>query len=361
VAVSIIVDTGAVPRLDVSRRADGQDRIEPVGEKDPVRARVGAAAVAVAAIGIVSSCTVPVTDLGGSWSVAYSVNDAGEVVGQSALEDSSVGHAFKRRPDGSAVDLLPNTDEVSSAAYDINDAGTAVGIAGVAGRPLDFRVVVWDTANQLTDLGFEAMPRDINDAGVFVGHNYFVGPRDAGYAFVYDPAVGHPVALPELAGGLGSSAWGLNDAGQVVGTVTVDDPEEPGRPLDVPVRWDLAAGTVTDLRDALGLGLPTEIADDGTIIGQSSDLRAAIWSPGVGDPTYLTADAGIAVGINTDGTVVGFGWEAGGRAFRWHADGGLVWLAEADGSSFAYAINEAGHVVGSSRDKAALLLGENGL
>lgn len=310
-----------------------------------MRTRVAAAAVAIAGIGLLSSCTAPVTDLGGASSEAYGINAAGVVVGVSELAGSSANHAFKRLPDNSAVDLGTLPGHSTSLAVDINDAGTAVGLS--FGSSVPGRVVTWDAADQITDLGFAAFPRDQNEAGVFVGYDLRLPGRTEGHAFVYDPAVGQPVALPELPDAAVSYAWGLNDVGQAVGTVGVGG-------VGIPVVWDLDAGTVTDLRPT-GLGFAADIGDDGTIVGSDAANAAALLAPGSVAPTTLGVPSGVAFTLNDQGTVVGHTVGAGAEAFRWDAGTGLVWLGTDGDDTNAYAINGSGGIVGFSEGRAAFL------
>jgi probable HAF family extracellular repeat protein len=311
-----------------------------------MRTRVGAAAAAaIFAVVVATGCTLPVTDLGGATSEAYDVNAAGVVVGVSELAGSSTSHAFKRLPDGSAVDLGTLDGTTSSVAIEVNDAGVAVGWSEGGGPR---RVVVWDEANQIDDLGFDAYPFDINEAGVVVGLDLVVPGRDGRAAFVYDPAVGHPVPLPELPGSTHSEAWGLNDAGQAVGSVNVAGGS-------IPVVWDLAAGTVTDLRPTTQLAFAADIGDDGTIVGATPDYRAAIWSPGAAEATPITPVQAIAITISDGGTVVGHTPYAPQQAFRWSATTGLEWLGTPGEQTQARGVNDRGHVVGSAGDKAVFL------
>lgn len=301
------------------------------------------AVVAMAAV--LAGCTSPVTDLGGATSEAYGINRAGVVVGVSDLAGSSAQHAFKRLPDNTAVDLGTLAGHTTSLAIKVNDAGTVVGLSsGTSSR----RVVRWDATDQITDLGFDAFPRDLDDAGVVVGFDLVLAGRARGHAFVFDPLVGEAVALPELAGAEVSYAWGLNNVGQVVGTVGVNG-------KGVPVLWDLTAGTVTDLRTMTGLDHATDIGDDGTIVGRTPGGDAAIWKPGSTAPTPLGAGFAVAFAVNDHGTVIGSTLGADVRAFRWHADTGLVWLGTDDEATNAYAINASGGIVGYANGKAAFL------
>ncbi len=309
-----------------------------------MKARVVAVAVVAVLIGVLAGCTAPVTDLGGATSEAYGINAAGVVVGISELDGSTTNHAFKRLADNTAVDLGTLPGHTSSLAVKINDAATTVGLSFGSSRS----VVAWDASDQITDLGFDAFPRDLDEAGVIVGFDLVVPGQPGRHAFVYDPAMGSPVALPELPDAEVSYAWGLNDVGQAVGTVGVNGE-------GIPVLWDLAAGTVTDLRPTTGLAFASDIGNDGTIVGSAADGSAAIWSPGSPHPTDLGVGPGVAFTLNDRGTVVGSTQGALPTAFRWHADTGSVLLGTAGETSNAYDVNDTGGTVGYSGSKAAFL------
>lgn len=95
-------------------------------------------------------------------------------------------------------------------------------------------------------------------------------------------------------------------------------------------------------------------SDRGLIAGSADDFdgttRAVIWQGGL--PQVLQASLGSseALGINTQGSVVGSGTDASGLqfAFRWTSDEGVRWLARSasDLGSSARAINQCGEMVG---------------
>ena len=89
--------------------------------------------------------------LGGSFSEATGVNDAGQVVGTSSTAPGrySPSHAFLWQ-DGKMTDLgILGGAEGSSSAYGINDAGQVVGKATVGSSSHAF---LWQNGT-MTDLG----------------------------------------------------------------------------------------------------------------------------------------------------------------------------------------------------------------
>src|SRR3954462_12533146 len=86
--------------------------------------------------------------LGGTYSVAYDVNDAGQVVGYSDLASGS--HAFLWSGAGGMVDL-GTLGGTFSAAYSINKRGQIAGYAYLAGDTV-YHATRW-TSGTATDLG----------------------------------------------------------------------------------------------------------------------------------------------------------------------------------------------------------------
>jgi probable HAF family extracellular repeat protein len=106
-------------------------------------------------------------------------------------------------------------------------------------------------------------------------------------------------------------------------------------------------------------GFPSALANDineaGTIVGFAfgGDFllsQAFIWrsDTGMQPLTGLGGDASLAQAINTDGTAVGWAYDAAGllHAVRWSAAGTLTDLNPPGGISEALGINDAGDIVG---------------
>jgi probable HAF family extracellular repeat protein len=150
--------------------------------------------------------------LGGESSWGYAINESGQVVGYSAL--GSVFHAFLYG-DGAMHDLGA-LDYSQSAAFDINDHTQVVGtLMDESGNASAF---LYDDG-VLIDLGAPLLSGSqtwvINNSGVAAGHAW---GGDEYRSYLY--ADGSVTDLGTLDGFVRTYAFGIDDAGQVVGSVT---------------------------------------------------------------------------------------------------------------------------------------------
>jgi probable HAF family extracellular repeat protein len=216
---------------------------------------------------------------------AAGLNDRGEVASSVRInEDSPETHVAVWR-DGKWSDFGPG------AAAGITRDGSVVGYSGA-----DPHATEWNRHGRPKNLGvlpggFWSQATAANDRGQVVGYGQSTGTQ----AFIWDQQRG----VRQLSAGPKgySYAYGINDAGQVVGAA---DNEA--------VMWDQAGA-----RHKLGAGA-----------------------------------ASIAYGINERGLVVG---DANGRAFAWSSARAFRYLPvpRGVGTSIARAVNDAGQIVGSAQ------------
>jgi len=150
-------------------------------------------------------------------------------------------------------------------------------------------------------------------------------------------------------GGLDSAAYGINDAGQVVGKVSTADGNERA--------FLYSNGVMTDLGTLGGTySAAYGINDTGQVVGYATmagdeDARAFLSSNGVmTNLGTLGGSYSVASGINDSGQVVGHSAVAGGQFHAFlYSNGVMADLGTLGGStSYATGINDSGQVVGSA-------------
>jgi probable HAF family extracellular repeat protein len=171
---------------------------------------------------------VDIGTLGGTTSQANGLNDSGEVVGWSLLPDKAK-HAFSWTSSGGMQDLstFPGGGD-ASIAFAVNNAGVIVGSADVSGAQQAFRT--GGPGGTLLDLG-QFLPNAASSAAYAInGLNEVVGTYSTGaggsFGFLYDGSTMIDLTTvveqdSRYAGWVLNTATGINDLGQITGTVTI--------------------------------------------------------------------------------------------------------------------------------------------
>ena len=293
----------------------------------------------------------PLTPGPTSYTSATRVNDGGQVTG--AWTD---GGAFLWSVAAGAVDLGQRPGAVSSWGYDVNLFGMVAGSSYTATlwTGVDSLVSIPPPAGTVFPFAF-----GLNDAGRVVGEATVSSNIKA--AWVWDPVSGtrdlRTLGVPGAA-----TAMAINESNQIVGKRLVSN--------YIAYRFDLNSGTFIDLGT---FGGPTSealgIDDLGRVVGKARNAnyntRPFLWtsSSGLRDLGSLGGqpyDFGEATSINTAGQVVGNSTTASGErhAFLWDAGAGmrdLNGLVDELGTFrliTATRISNTGWIVGNGLDSA---------
>ena len=300
--------------------------------------------------------------LGGNSATAYGLNDLGQVVGSSETGKPGrsdltcprcpVSHAFLWEA-GQMKDL-DSGNAGNSAAYSINNA---VQIAGVYSAPDRDTSGFLYAEGKVTVLNQAPHGRvnAINNAGQIVG-DLASEPASARQAFVWSAGAVADLGRP------GSEARAINDSGQVAGWTYLDGGS---------MHAFLYSGTsLTDLGTLGGKNsMAYGIDNAGEVVGTSQTAgnggqHAFLYRQGsMTDLGTLGGNDSQANGINDSGWIVGWSRTAGGtqRAFLWRtgrmvdlngvvSTGSGIWLEEAT------AINAAGQIVANASNGHAYLI-----
>ncbi len=272
--------------------------------------------------------------LGGQGSWAYDINDSGQVIGGSPL-GSGDNHAFLWQQNGGMQDL-GTLGGPSSYAFEINASGQAVGYACCAPDTYLSHAVLWGSGG-IVDLGdldpvWPAISAayGINDAGQVVGGSY--DPTANFHAFLWQN--GSMQDFGRL-GGYFCEALGINENGQVVGVSQLS-----GNTTNHAFLWD---GAMQDL-GALTWehSIAYDINDNGQVVGvlqTGQNSHAFVWANGQMQdlnsliPTGTGWELSEARAISDKGQITGFGAYNGQtrafllspRAYYWVNPSGGSW------------------------------------
>lgn len=301
--------------------------------------------------------------LGGNYSAASAINDAGQVVGYSEAGSEDRWHAFITGPDGVGMRDLGKLggNLAFNDLLSINDAGQVAGYSDTAEGNLQ-AFITGPNGTGMRNLGTlggdGSVALAINNAGQVAGFAATVEDNNP-HAFITGP---DGMGMRDLGtlGGWGSYALGINDAGQVVGrsvteeffdhafiaTLTLSGPRM--RDLGTLAR-DSSANGINEAGQAVGVSFTDEGLPHAFITGADG--------MGMTDLGTLGGNISHANGINDAGQVVGASSTAEGlgHAFITGADGvgmtdlnSLVHLPDGWVLTDATGINNAGQVIAAA-------------
>jgi len=276
---------------------------------------------------------------GGSRSSALGINNSGQIVGFSTLNNGDVRATLWYQ--GTVTQLASYGNH--GYALDINDSGTIVGFIS-AKNTVHYDAVVWqgDNARYLTSLGTNNRAEAINNNGLIVG------------------------IADSYGSSLKSVIWDGNSTNYLNIFVNVNDINDSGQIAgNVDSNAVIVNDSVITTLNSLGVYSKAEkINDNGQIVGFSSlnngDQRATLW-----DGNIIPVDLGTLFGynsyafsINDSGQIVGSSTTITGssRATLWH-NGTTIDLNNFLSASVvddgwvlneAYDINESGSIVGTA-------------
>lgn len=220
------------------------------------------------------------TSLGSSKSVAYSINNAGQIVGAS-IQQQTLGWQATLWADNSVSNLGVIDGYDSSIATSINNFGQIVGQSyRNTNIPdlFDIRATLW-SSGQVYDLGTlggtESRASAINDKGLIVGDSNITG-----FGVVngpYEATVWNASTLePPKSIGLDATALGVNNYNQIVGITGYPQPPTS------PTLWENGSSENLGSFSATGEGFAVAINDSGEVVGSSSNGIATYWSKETG-------------------------------------------------------------------------------
>ncbi len=296
---------------------------------------------------------VDLGDLGGGFGRARAVNDSGAIVGESLLPIvGSIENAFLWEM-GSLTNL-GTLGGAKSRALDINASGVVAGWAQDGlGRTLPTAWDITGAPGALPTLGINGgAAQAVNLLGTLAGYS-FLTPS------TYHAALWDTSGVTDLGtlGGNLSIAYDINVGGLVVGAADNGSGQQraalwsSGAVMDLGLlpggAWNTARG-INDFGQVILWGVPD---------GEARN-RATFWSGGLSDAPIdlgtFGGDESWAYGLNNSGHVVGWAeFDAGNHhAFVW--DGAsLLDLGTLGGLfSAAYGISDNGIVVGYAQDAA---------
>jgi len=314
-----------------------------VAGAEPARAGSGSCRPAVTAL----------PGLGGTFAEARGANRSGVTVGGAQTADGRVKAVWWGR-DG-RVRTIETGSGVIDTALDANDAGAIVGIAD---NPETGLTRGWyrSKRGKVTFLPVPAgvigsYAARINNAGRVAGYVFFDTERFA--PALWSTPSSRPVLLARLPGRPDGLAFGINDAGTVVGGLGVSFGDL------IPARWRHARPALLRVGGVAVPGIGNDVNNRGQVAGTanrpSGGEQAVRWSAdGTARPLGVLpgGSTSVGLGISAQGWVTGRAEDRTGltRAVVWPGHGPLRTLPALvrGGATTGNAVDNAGTVVGQS-------------
>ena len=193
-------------------------------------------------------------------------------------------------------------------------------------------------AGTFTEIQLPGLPQGINDAGQIVG---FLQPGAQG--FLYSGGTVTPIVVP---GAVYTSAWDINNSGQIVGSFLDSHNVQKAYLYD--------AGTFITI-DLPGEGSALGLSDAGQVVGNFGDANGVhgfLYDAGtltiIDVPGQSFTEA---FDINDAGQIVGW-YDDGTRRHNFLYDAGTFTTIDVPGSPFGYTsgINDLSQIVGAYSD-----------
>lgn len=311
---------------------------------DTMKTIAGLALMVALVVPVAAQTTYTITDLGvlrGGSARVHAINSRAEVVGGSGFVYGTDRHAFYWKAGG--LHDLGGFGDISEA-YSINDAGLVVGSSNAGDTIKGF---TWTSTGTLHELS--ALPGTNSSQAYAVNAQGDIAGASGTHAVVWKQ--GNIVDLGALPEGDWSEAHGINNLGQVVGISSSAEGNQA-------FLWSRGAMKGLGVLPGDESSRANLINDQGLVIGASegrNGVHAFIWSAKLGMQPIDTTPGSIyseAFGINNVGQVVGIsGSSIGTRAMLWTSPTEMVDLNTlVDGPptlvlTGAFAINDKGQIV----------------